>query len=275
MHKRIAALLLSLLLCLSAAALASEAPLILRDVTPEGSYKIKLTRKIMLTPPNELATRSYHVQQGAATDGEFAYMIMENQIDHLCSIWKVDMQDWTVAQVEYGLDLSHGNCMAYHPARRQLVVVHNKPRYNTISFVDTDTLQIAETVQLSQDMYAIAYCESRDQYVVGISGSFNFMVLDGQLNRVAYYFGEDTGLVKQGVDCDEKYIYFPQNNKDCTVNQIVIYDWDGNYVNTVRVSSYQEIEDMFHVGDETYIAFNASGSYVYQAKLEEIKEEAK
>lgn len=101
--------------------------------------------------------------------------------------------------------------------------------------MDTDTLQIAETVQLNQDMYAIGYCESRDQYVVGISGTFNFMILDGQLNKVAYYYGKDTGLVKQGVDCDDKYIYFPQNNKDCTVNQIVIYDWDGNYINTVRV----------------------------------------
>ena len=80
--------------------------------------------------------------------------------------------------------------------RKQLVVVHNKPRYNTLSFVDTDTLQIAETVQLNQDMYAIGYCESRDQYVVGISGTFNFMILDGQLNKVAYYYGKDTGLVR-------------------------------------------------------------------------------
>ena len=67
-------------------------------------------------------------------------------------------------------------------------------------------------------------------------------------------------------------IYFPQNNKDCTVNQIVIYDWDGNYINTVRVGSFQEIEDVFHVGDDLYIAFNASGSYVYQGRLEEIKQ---
>jgi len=273
MCKKIIALLLSLLLlCLTAAAFASEAVLTLRDVTPEDNYKIKLIRKIMLAPPNELATRNYHVQQGATTDGEFAYMIMENQVDHLCSIWKVNMQDWTVADTVYGLDLSHGNCMGYNPARKQLVVVHNKPRYNTLSFVDTDTLQIAETVQLNQDMYAIGYCESRDQYVVGISGTFNFMILDGQLNKVAYYYGKDTGLVKQGVDCDDKYIYFPQNNKDCTVNQIVIYDWDGNYINTVRVGSFQEIEDVFHVGDDLYIAFNASGSYVYQGRLEEIKQ---
>ena len=159
MCKKITALLLSLLLlCLTAAAFAAEAALTLRDVTPGGNYKIKLTRRIMLSPPNELATRNYHVQQGATTDGEFAYMIMENQADHLCSIWKVNMQDWTVADTVYGLDLSHGNCMAYHPARKQLVVVHNKPRYNTLSFVDTDTLQIAETVQLNQDMYAIGYC---------------------------------------------------------------------------------------------------------------------
>lgn len=56
------------------------------------------------------------------------------------------------------------------------------------------------------------------------------------------------------------------------MNQIVIYDWDGNYINTVRVGSFQEIEDVFHVGDDLYIAFNASGSYVYQGRLEEIKQ---
>ena len=48
MCKKITALLLSLLLlCLTAVAFASEAALTLRDVTPEGNYKIKLTRKII------------------------------------------------------------------------------------------------------------------------------------------------------------------------------------------------------------------------------------
>ncbi len=268
MKKMIAFLLAALLLGMTCAALADEAALTMRDITADGSYVIKLSRKIRLSPPNEWAYHNYHVQQGAATDGEYAYMIMENQVDSLCSIWKVNMQDWTVADTMYGLDLSHGNCMCYNPSRKQLVVANNKPRYDTLTFVDTDTLQIAETRQLSHDMYAIAYCESRDQYVVGISGTFNFAVLDSEFNDAAYYFGLDTGLVKQGVDCDDKYIYFPQNSKDCTVNQIVVYDWEGNYINTVKVNSFQEIEDVFHVGDDLYIAFNASGSYVYQGNLQ-------
>lgn len=147
------------------------------------------------------------------------------------------------------------------------MVVNNKPHYNTLTFIDPDTLTIIETKKLTADMYAIAYNPASDRYVIGLSGSWNFMITDGDFNVQHLCFGKDTGLVKQGVECDDSYIYFPQCKSDNSVNQLVVYDWEGNYVNTIRVSAYQEIESMFHNENGTYIAFNASGSSIYEAKL--------
>lgn len=266
LKKLFALMMAALLLCAALPAMAEDA-LTLADINAEDNYLIKLRRVASLTPPDEAATRNYYVQQGATTDGEYAYMIMENQKESLCSIWKVSMETWEVANVAYGLELSHGNCMAYHPERGQLVVVHNKPRYNVISFVDPETLEIVEDVELGFRVFSMAYNPNSDQYVFGLSGGYDFVITDGEFNVIKTCTAQNTGLVTQGVDCDDTYIYFPQCSKDSTVNQLVVYDWEGNYVNTVRVSAFQEIEDIFHVGDKVYIAFNARGSYVYEATL--------
>ena len=48
---------------------------------------------------------------------------------------------------------------------------------------------------------------------------------------------------------------------------IVVYDWDGNHINTIKVKTMSEIEDLFHVGDSLYIAFVAAKSVVYEAAI--------
>ena len=48
----------------------------------------------------------------------------------------------------------------------------------------------------------------------------------------------------------------------------MVYDWEGNFITQIRVRAYQEIESLFHIGDDWYIAFNANGSYIYKATLE-------
>ena len=68
-----------------------------------------------------------------------------------------------------------------------------------------------------------------------------------------------------------KAIKITGNSKDNSINRIQVYDWEGNYIDYIRVAAYQEIESMFHIGDDLYICFNASGGYLFKAKLEEDK----
>lgn len=243
----------------------------LSEVTAEQNYKMELKRVLRLTAEEGMSYNHYKVQQGSCTDGTYAYFVLESQKDYKCCLVKVRLSDWTEVERKYGLEIDHGNDLTYNAKINRIVAIHNKPNYNTLSFIDPDTLEVVEQKTLDARMYCIAYCENRDQYVVGLTGGFQHVVMDGDFNVVDFVQGVDTGLVRQGVDCDEQYIYFPQCTENNFVNQIVVYDWEGNYVNTVKVSAFQEIESMFHVGDETYIAFNAAGSYVYRAELKTVE----
>lgn len=268
MVKKLLCVLLLTAVLLSVFPAMAEGGMTMKDLNGTDAFAIALDTVARLTPPNTLAYKNYHVQQGSATDGEYAYTILENQRESLCSIWKINMADWSVAETRYEMDLDHGNDMTYNSRLNQLIVVHNKPNYTHLSFIDPGTLEVVERREMKYRMYAIAYEEASDRYVIGISGSYDFLILDSEFNRLARINGKDTGLVKQGVDCDENYIYFPQCTSDSTTNVVMVYDWDGNFVTKIRVKAFQEIESMFHVDDEWYITFNASGSYIRRAKLE-------
>ena len=268
MKKRL--ILFALAACLTVlcgASLGEGQPATLRDLNSTDSFTIRLERVLRITGEEGKDTYHYNVQQGACTDGAYGYFILESQAVFKGSIWKVDLTDYQVVDKAFGLEIDHGNDIAYNPKTKSLIVANNKPNYQTLTFVDPETLAVTGSVTLQRKMYSVCYEESRDQYVVGISGSYDFAVLDGEFSEVAYYSGQDTGLVKQGMDCDSQYIYFPQNSQDETVNVIMVYDWEGNYINQIKVKSFQEIESMFHVGEDVYIAFTGGGSHVYRASL--------
>jgi len=81
---------------------------------------------------------------------------------------------------------------------------------------------------------------------------------------VTFFEVESTGYTTQGVDCDEKYIYFVQYNK----NVVVIYDWDGNRVACIDLAiSGCEPENIFHVGTDFYVSCSQAGIKLYQISL--------
>lgn len=263
--KRLLLVICIAFLLLPFAALSDE--ITAAELNTEDAFFMTLKRVARLYPPFTRDQRHYHVQQGFASDGEYAYAILENQQIKRCSIWKLDMKDWSVKDIRYGLDLDHGNDMTYNPALGQLLVVHNKPRYTRVSFVDPKTLQVLGCKTMPYQIYCMAYEPTRDQYVIGISGSYDFVILDKDFKKVQRFKGINTSLVKQGCECDENYIYFPQNTSDAKENILMVYDWAGNFVTRIRVESRKEIESLFHIGDDWYIAFNENGSHIYKATL--------
>lgn len=245
----------------------SEKSLPMSALNAQDSFSIALDYRKYTAPSIFGDKRGYLSQQGSTTDGEYAYILLENGDIGRCSIWKIDMKDWSVVKTQYGLELDHGNDMTYHPGLNQLLVVHNKPHYTRVSFVNPDTLEILDRKTMPYQIYSMAYEPSRNQYVIGISGSYDFAILDGEFKKVVRLKGVNTGLVKQGVACDENYIYFPQNTDDARENVLMVYDWEGNFITRIPVDTRKEIESLFRCGDDWYIAFNLFGSFVYRAVL--------
>jgi len=217
------------------------------ELNSTDSFRAALLPMLTISPKD-----GYSVQQGAATDGEYAYFVLENQKENLCSLWKVDMDGWKVVDSVFGLPLDHGNDMTYNPNTDRLIVCHNKPHYSWVSIINPDTLEIEETVLTTTGMYAIAYSAERDQYVVGLAGTYNHAILDSNFKYVKKYNGVDTSLTKQGMDCDENFIYFPQYKGSEGENFIMVYDWDGKCIRKLHLPLAYEIEGMYHIGKKIY-----------------------
>lgn len=260
----IALFLLLSIACVTVSACADE-QVTLKDVNSTDTYIAKTVRRARIC--GEGLNDHYKVQQGSATDGTYGYFLLESKVTWKCALVKVNLEDFSIVDIKYDLPVDHGNDMTYNAKINKLVVVHNKPHYNWVSLIDPDTLEIVETKELTVNMFSIGYCEERDQYIVGLSGSQNFSILDSEFNEIKFCPVEHTTYVTQGADCDDKYVYFPQWDDTSDKNYIRVFDWDGNLVNTIQVKAMNEIESMFHVGDRVVLSFYAALGVVYDATI--------
>lgn len=260
--------LLSLLvLLLLPAALADG--LKIADIVPGKEYVVEVEEQVQLESDDH-AKRLYYLAQGSATDGEFAYVISLHRVSKDAAVWKVNLSDWSVTDMVHGLPLGHGNDATYNPKTNELLVVNlDDPNAKTLTVIDPDTLTVTGQKQLPFGFYAIAYNALRDQYVFGLGGSYDFVITDGDFNYIATHTGVDTGLTRQGVECDDKYIYFPHWDYKKYKNYLLVYDWDGNFVTQMDVKNYMEIESVFNVDGELYITFLSNNPRIFSTKIVE------
>lgn len=229
----------------------------------EYKTKQKLSRE-----PETVGGVSYRQLQGGCTDGEYMYFAMNDtkKEDSRSIIYKIPLGKRTPVMQSEPLPTDHSNDMTYDPVNHRLVVCHNAPNKQMLSFVDPDTLTVTGTHKLGFKAYCIQYVAEKERYVIGVAGTMDVAVLDPDFNELQRLTGEKTGFTKQGCDADENYIYFIQYNKNC----VVIHDWDYNRVAVIDVPlTGCEPENIFHVGNDFYIGCASGGLKVYQITLRE------
>lgn len=212
--------------------------------------------------------------QGGCTDGKYAYVLVENseiaKTDasrrRQCILRKIDLQTWEVVAESKALPLDHGNDITYNSKLNQLVVTHCYDSPTHLSFINPDTLEIESTKEYYHSVYGIAYDAAHDRYVMGIRGSYEFAIFDGDFNLLQYFHGVDTHYTKQGIECDEDYIYFVTSSE----NAIVCYDWDGNFKGVYDIEGTdEEVEHLFTDGKSWYLSTNlGSGGKSYEVTFD-------
>ena len=211
---------------------------------------------------NDADMDKYATAQGACTDGRYAYFAVQQ---NGTTILKYDMRSWKlVDSKQYGSVLGHANDMTYNPTRNLILVANNGPEYNVLTGIDPDTLEIRGAATIKLDIYSIAYNPDRDIYVVGISGGYKFAFLNNRFKVIKKFKGVETVYTRQGGDCDEDYIYFAQSGGD---NAVVIYDYDGKYVDIISLGNDDEVENIFHVGKSFYTTMHYYGNSVHRLGL--------
>jgi len=116
------------------------------------------------------------------------------------------------------------------------------------------------------NIYSIAYNASNDTYIAGISGTYNFAVLDEDFKQIKRIKGVNTGYTRQGCDCDDKYIYFVQSGGE---NVVVIYDYSGKQVDMIPLGHSHEVENLFHVGKNFFLTLHYYGNSVQRVGMSE------
>ena len=229
--------------------------------------RVSLTKKLSIP---RLAEGRRWTMQGGATDGTYAYYAMNSGGDSresLTRIHKVELATWEIVQISRPLYMSHSNDIAYDPAHRRLVISWCDIEPDKVAIVDPDTLELTETLQIPQKHFSIAYNDTRGLYVTGKSRTYDLVLLDREFQPVRLLPGSE-GYVKQGLECDEDYIYFFQSGTDA--NRILVFDWDGTPIRTITIPLPAEGENLFVLGDKLICAFhdkaNDEGS-VYEVSL--------
>ena len=219
------------------------------------------------------------VAQGACSDGTYGYFALCNtnaQIDgkfmEAAKIMKIDMTTWETVAVSEPLRTCHSNGMTYNSKTNKLLVVHNKPEFQNISIVNPDTLEVEEVVTIDRAIQSIGYSAERDQYVVRMSGNWNFAILDANFKEVKYVeTGVYTPLGSQCLTCDDEYIYMLDSGvaKMPGYECFTVYDWDGNYLGVYRIPSAQESEAIIICNGEFYLTFfNNPGGRLYKMEFD-------
>ena len=197
--------------------------------------------------------------QGACVDGDYAYFAFMN--GSVCNIAKFDAHSWEYIEKEKIINMGHSNDMTYNSDKDYLVVANNAPYYDVITLIDPDTLAPIKDVKIDEDIYSIAYNASRQCYVVGLSGTYDFALLDSDFEVIEEFEGVKTGYTRQGCDCDDDYIYFVQSGGH---NLLVVYDYEGNHITDIPMDDTDEVENIFHIGNTFYTSLYYYGNTLYR-----------
>ena len=197
--------------------------------------------------------------QGACVDGDYAYFAFMN--GGVCNIAKYDAHSWEYLGKEQIINMGHSNDMTYNSDKDYLVVANNAPYYDVITLVDPDTLAPIKDVEIDEDIYSIAYNAKRKCYVVGLSGTYDFALLDSDFKVKKKFDGVNTGYTRQGGDCDDNYIYFVQSGGS---NLLVVYDYSGDHIADIPMDDSDEVENIFHIGNTFYTSLYYYGNTLYR-----------
>ena len=243
-------------------------------IEKDNALEVKMTELYTIKTYTPESGVYYRVIQGACTDGEYLYTCLNDGASSgaLTTIVKTELLTGKVVARYEGLKIDHANDLTYNSKTNEIVACHNSPNNQWISIFDAETMEFKETKKIRHNIYAIEYDEDLDCYWMGISSTYDFVSYDAELKKYgSVRKGYSNGFTKQGVDADDKYLYFVLYATNC----IAVYTKDGEYVRQIDLPvTAGEPENICHVGDVFYIVYNNpswTGGIVYETVITEKK----
>jgi len=270
------------------------------DVISEKTAKNTIVRKengdtMEIRTVAKQAVFGYDTLQGGCTDGTYGYYVLYNRNVEKCKIAKIRLSDGKLAKVSKVLNIGHGNGMTYNPNENYLVAVHLTDFGKRLSIIDPNTLKRIKYVNVKipnkldgatksnlnniKKFGGISYNAARDVYVVLLSGSHNFLILDNNFTPLSYVkISKKPAYIYQCINVTDDYILIGMspNKSSQLYNVICVYEWDGTYRFMINAKSGYELECVYNIGDELYAGFYRTywQSY-YRTEKQIVKEKGK
>ena len=243
-------------------------------IDKDNALEVKMTELYTIKTHTDSNGVYCRVIQGACTDGEYLYTCLNNGADKgaVTTIVKTELKTGKVVAKYENIMIDHANDLTFNPKTNEILACHNSPNNQWISIFDAETMEFKETKKIRHNIYAIEYDEELDCYWMGISGTYDFVSYDSALKKYgSVQSGYSNGFTKQGVDADDKYLYFVLYSTNC----IAVYTKDGEYVRQIDLPvTAGEPENISHVDDVFYIVYNNpswTGGIVYETVIREKK----
>lgn len=218
----------------------------------------------------------FNASQGAATDGKYVYIVVKrNDGGHETDkIVKIDPATWEVVKVSEVLELDHANDMTYDTSRSQLAVVHMVD--GLISFIDTETLTVKETVRHPFHTSSLEFIEETGQYLLRAGNGYFYTdknLVSLSEHAVNGYPADHDKYTGQGMYADSSYLYIPRSpTAGLPDNIIIVCDAEGKYLTTVRLATKMESETIFTLNGRFYVNFSRSASAICEVEFYEVFE---
>ena len=201
---------------------------ILLDITEELASATKSVRAY--------TNASYSIGQSCAYIDGYVYVYHS---DSPAGISKVNIH--TGEATEYPLDLGHGNDMTIYNGNLYICDMNED---GTIHIVSLETMTETSSVDFTVDGVkiqnsAIAHDAVNNQFIIKSDNKFYFAD-----TTLTYKSSVDISYIdsatSQGITTDGYYIYWVKSSP----NTIEIFDFEGNFIDSIKISSADEPESL-------------------------------
>lgn len=239
----------------------------------------------------------YDILQGACANSGYAYLTLYNNKVERCKIVKVKLSDLSIIKVSATLPIYHGNTLTYNTREKRIVatcctsiekakfrVVLINPK--TLKVVSTKNIKLTKKVKnlpqkvrtKNNGFSAIAYNEKHNCYVARLRDNGNVIILNKDLKPLRYNVlkGKKTGLLEQGIETVDNYIYDVRSFKGkYNYCMVTVHTMAGKYVGQMSFPSgtapKKELECIFHNGKQFYAGFYYSTVQTDGTKKKRVK----
>ena len=258
---------------------------------PQKEVKIDVlfTQKILKNFDEE---GKYIGCQGFTTDGEFFYVVLlsgEEEYKKHTKILKIRISDLKIVkQKELGV-IGHSNSLTYNPKTKKIYIAPLWKKWNCVFDIDTDlenlnknTLFYADgSIIKDKDYRSVTYLPTSDCYIVKYPDelSLNYFDSNFKLFKIVKLKEKlSPQTTTQALSTDEINFFSITNSinlKPLYVkeNYILIYDMDGNYIDTyifpTEFGNSFELEQITFTNGKCYgLAQDYKGNFrIYKIQL--------